>query len=1195
MVEQEYRRRAEALVNQARRGERTPEQRCDDAVELASCMLPWANSLLKSDEARLQRHLAGMMEAANGKVFAASVTDQCFRSDDPARVADQLSYLLRRYGVPSFLSWYERAGLSLFQWLAWRFPKVFVPMARKMLRHEAARVILPGEERALKKYLEHRKTQGVRVNLNHLGEAILGEDEALRRLDVYLHDLAKPEVEYISVKISTIYSQLNLLSYDETLEVLAERMRQLYRVAGQHTYTRPDGSEVQKFVNLDMEEYHDLHLTVDVFKKVLDEPEFRDHSAGIVLQAYLPDSYDAQVSLTEWAIKRVAEGGAQIKIRLVKGANLAMEQVHSSLHRWEQAPYSRKVYSDANFKKMLQYGCEPVRTRAVRLGVGSHNIFDIAYALLLSVEKGVGDSVTFEMLEGMADHLRRVVHQLKGDILLYCPAASEHEFHTAIAYLIRRLDENTGPKHFLRDSFSLELGSDVWKEQEAYFRDACAEMYTVSSTPRRVQDRRGAPQHLEAVEPFDNEPETDWALQENRKWIQNLVDETSWQEVRDVPLVVAGNEISDGASWRVVHDPSDPKTPRYRYLLATPEQAEEVLQCAEASKSSWGQTSVDARADLLARAARSLRERRDAVMKAMIFTCAKTAVDADTEYAEAIDFVEYYWRNLVELESVHDVRWTAKGTVLVAPPWNFPAAIPVGGVCAALAAGNTVIFKPAPEAVMVGWEVVQAFWDAGISREVLQFVNGEDETVGTQLIKDSRVDAVVLTGASETARHFLKMRPSMDLMAETGGKNSLIVTKMADRDVAAHNAIQSAFGHAGQKCSACSLLICEGEVYDDPIFRRQLVDAAKSLAVGPSWDLRTRVNPLIRAPGPELQRGLTQLDEGEEWLLKPEVDPSNSNLWSPGIKIGVKPGSFSHRTEFFGPVLSVMRAKSLEQAIRIANGTPYGLTAGLSSLDSRERKYWREHIDAGNCYINRGITGAVVRRQPFGGCKDSSFGPGSKAGGPNYLMYLMHPEQRGMPDDQDHPFDWVLSWHPQNLSDEDIVVWHASLGSYCYHWNRYFSHKHDPSGILGEENFLEYLPRSVSLRVSKQDSPLDVGRVCAAAAICGAPLEVTGEKAALKHVFGDRLLCPYPSVYVRVESDTEFFQRLKEVAWPHVRLLSKPNDETFTAYAEQAVRLLRAPVLANGRYELIHYLRQRSLSFSYHRYGNMGDREPHTG
>ena len=373
--------------------------------------------------------------------------------------------------------------------------------------------------------------------------------------------------------------------------------------------------------------------------------------------------------------------------------------------------------------------------------------------------------------------------------------------------------------------------------------------------------------------------------------------------------------------------------------------------------------------------------------------------------------------------------------MVVAPPWNFPLSIPAGGVLAALAAGNAVVLKPAPEAVLVGWELATCLWNAGVPSRILQFLPCPDDEVGRALVTDSRVDGVILTGSVETARLFLGWRPDLPLFAETSGKNAIIVTALADRDQAIRDLVRSAFGHNGQKCSAASLAICEAEVYDDADFRRQLRDATASLAVGSAWELTSRVTPLTQPPGAALHRALTVLDPGEEWLLEPRAAADNPRLWSPGIKLGVQPGSFFHRTECFGPVLGLMRADTLDQAIDLANAQPFGLTSGIQTLDDREIARWEGRIEAGNLYVNRPITGAIVGRQPFGGWKASSVGPGAKAGGPNYVLQLARWHQVRLPslpgDSLAEPVAELLARCLEELSDSDTrALLTASAASY---------------------------------------------------------------------------------------------------------------------------------------------------------------------
>jgi len=1011
----------------------------EKSIALAEKLLIEAKKEETSSEKRERKLLAAMMKDLVGKPFVTALTDQCFRSASPERIAEQVRSVIQQYGIPRFFPWPQKIGLWLFKWIG----APLVPLLKHMIRLETAKVIVPGEKRALEKHLQKRRQEGVKVNLNHLGEAVLGEEEAKKRLEVYLDDLTHPDIDYISVKMSTLYSQIHLLGWKETVAVLKERLQKLYRTG--------------KFINLDMEEYRDLHLTVDVFCQTLDDPEFFHTTAGIVLQAYLPDSFPIQQQLTAWAIKRVALGGAPIKIRLVKGANLAMEQVEASLKEWSQAPYLHKEETDANFKKMLLFGLEQAHAKAVRIGVGSHNLFDIALAILVTNENQVAPFVTFEMLEGMADPIRRVVQRHVREVLLYCPVATESEFQNAVAYLMRRLDENTAPDNFLRHLFEMEPHSAAWYDQASRFQYALEKQDQVSHTPRRL-----------FTTSHQGEPDTDWTLEKNRKW---------------------GLALLQDPHFHVEH--------------------------------SLGGT-----------VAHQFRKRRPELIRAMVENCFKTVYEADVEVSEAIDFCEFYARNREEWDACEGISWKPKGSLLVAPPWNFPCSIPAGGVAAALITGNQVIFKPAPEAKQVGQLVAEMFWDAGISHNQLQLIDCPDEPEGSDWIRNPLIQGVILTGATSTAKTFLNLRPGLDLMAETGGKGSLIVTAMADRDLAIRDTIHSAFSHAGQKCSALTLLILEKEVYDDPHFRQQLRDAAASLKVGSPWDPSVRVNPLIRLPNQALLRGLTTLDPGETWLLKPIQ--IHETLWTPGIKWGVQAGSFMHQTELFGPLLAVMWAENLSHAITLANGTPYGLTAGIHTLDRREVALWEQHMEAGNLYVNRTITGAIVKRQPFGGCKASSFGPGLKAGGPNYLVQLMIPTE--------------------TRTEED----------YADAFQRYFAHPTITVPLLGEHNTFKYVPRRSM--VTWSENPHDLALIQKAAAICQTPLEIIRgpEEHLIERILfeeGGRLRLPYP-----------------------------PSPSVTQVLASRAWHVHTGPPLRTGRLELLHYLREVVISDSYHRYGFIFDK-----
>ncbi len=1079
--------------------------------------------------------LAKMVIDPKGRDLITALTDQCFRTKRAARAIDQLTYLIHKHGIPQFFDETKRIQFLLFQFLGPLFPRFFYKAIRKQIRREMGSVLFPEDPRAL---FERCKKENLQLNLNHLGEAILGEGEAKRRLELYLETIRSPHIDYLSVKITTLFSQIHPIGWDTTLERLAEPLRLLYRAAG------------KKFINLDMEEYKDLELTVALFKKVLSEPEFLHCYAGIALQSYLPDSFAFQKELTDWARKR---GGAPIRIRLVKGANLAAERVESSIRGWTLPTFESKVESDANFKRMLEFGTRPENAQIAHIGVASHNLFDIAYALTLRQERGVEAAVFFEMLSGMAEPMRRVVARRASGVTLYCPEASERDFHHAVAYLLRRIDENCSQENFLPHYFDIKPNNAAWKQEKQRFLNAFELQATLSDQRKRTPERPP----LSWQTPFKNEPDTDFSLPESRNWALELLS----SKIEHFAI-----EESEANGY----DPSFPEKTLYTYALDDQKTMMEKVEKARADPSKWERRPFSEKVEIFRNVAALFRERRQLLIQAMVADAGKAILEADPEVSEAIDFIEYYLRNWSTLVHCSEVKWRAKGAALIAPPWNFPCAIPTSGIVSSLIVGNRVLFKPAPEAVWIGYEIARCFWEGGVPKEALQFLNVDEKTVGNALV--AAVDLVLLTGATETAYHFMKQHVGLDLHAETGGKNALILTSMCDRDLAIRDLVHSAFSHSGQKCSACSLAVIEAELYDDPTFQRQLKEAAKSLVVDSAWNPNARVTPLIRPPNGPLKRALKELEPGESWLLEPKNLRGNPHLWSPGIKWGVREGSFTHQTELFGPLLGVMRADSLPHAIELVNATPYGLTSGIHTLDEREQQLWKEQIEAGNLYINRTITGAVVRRQPFGGCKASGFGPGAKVGGPNYLLHLAHALPGDQPDEETPlPSELVAlisSLHLYGLTPEERECWRRSAASYAI-WVKRFTTPSLSCELVGQTNLFYHVPRKQVL-IRCDEPGLALLQALAACLICKTPLTLSSH-------------CPLPFEGTHVEGESEFLKRLE--GFKSARLLSPPSEALLQRAAELGVTLEHDPVHAWGRLEPLHYLREVALSHDFHRYG----------
>jgi RHH-type proline utilization regulon transcriptional repressor/proline dehydrogenase/delta 1-pyrroline-5-carboxylate dehydrogenase len=1047
------------------------------------------------------------------------LTDEVMRVRQPERAAKLLSDLVD--GAGGGLSAFgpiDRAALRAGARLGPLVPRLVVPAARRRVRSELGDVILPAGDRQLARHARRRREQGIRLNVNVLGEAILGDDEALRRLDRIKGVLRHPDVDYVSVKISSVCAQLEVLRFDHEVERIAGPLRELYDLAASYTPA--------KFVNLDMEEYRDLELTLAVFKKVLDEPAYERLGAGVVLQAYLPDSLPALEELCAWARRRRDRAGGWVKVRIVKGANLAAERVDAEMHGWEQAPFSEKVDTDANYKRMLEVALDPVNDGAVRVGVASHNLFELGWAATRAERLGAFDRVEFEMLEGMSPAVASSAAVRFGGLLLYAPIVDPSDLESAIAYLVRRLDENTTADNFLAHQFGLSVGSGVWEEEAERFRRAVK----ASDSPPAVRSRRTQDRSLAvragAGPEFANEPDTDFTVAANRRWIEECLGSFGFGEHGP-----SGGEPQEGI------DPSRPGAgAAYRWWSAGEAEVSFALDRARGAVSSWAGLGASGRRRVLHDVADGLARARGRLLAVMAYDTGKTVREGDPEVSEAVDFAAYYASCIPDDGS----GFRPYGVVTVASPWNFPLSIPAGGVLAALAAGNAVILKPAPEAVAVAGELVRVMWDAGVPGDVLQFVPCVDGPTSSRLITDDRVDAVVLTGSWETAQLFLQWRPGLNLHAETSGKNAIVVTATADLDEAVADVVHSAFGHAGQKCSAASLLIVEAAVHDDPRFLPRLADAVRSLVVGPAWDLRTNMGPLIRPPTGPLLDAFSRLDSGERWLVEPAPLDPERYLWSPGVKVGVQPGSPFHMTECFGPVLGVMRARDVDEAVRLQNAPAYGLTAGLHALDPLEIAWWRDRVQAGNLYVNRGITGAIVRRQPFGGWKHSVVGAGAKAGGPNYVASLG-------------------SWPAVDNSAVSV----DSYRSQCARAWQAMRSPVDFTGMAAESNAFRYVPlRSVLLCAGPDVQDAEVELAVAAGSVCG--------------------------VTVRVHrSDSPIAGDVDKV-----RLLGSVDDSVRLAAHQAGMWVDDIPVAADPHREMLRWVREQAVSETRHRHGNVTARRP---
>ena len=848
--------------------------------------------------------------------------------------------------------------------------------------------------------IERLRKQRLGFTIDLLGEAVLSEAEAgqyQRQYLEFIEGITARAAEWpaddlidqapfgptpavnLSVKLSSLYSQFDPIDPEGTSRAARERLRPILRLA------RSRGA----FVNIDMEQFAFKDLTIRIFREVFEEEEFRAWpDVGIAIQAYLKSCGDDLKGLADWSARR----GTPVWVRLVKGAYWDYETVVAAQQNWPAPVWEEKADTDASFERQTLFLVE--HADLLRPAIGSHNIRSVAHALALEEQCHLPPrTVEFQMLYGMADEIKSALVGMGRRVRVYTPFG---ELLPGMAYLVRRLLENTSNQSFLRAGF-LE-GAPV---EELLMNP----MEKTRSKPAAAASRPEPSQADGGVGPFRNEPLTDFSIEANRSAMSAALSQASARLPAVCPLVLDGRAETTSRSIESLN-PSHRDRVVGHCSSAGPDEARRAVEAAARAFPGWRDTPAADRAALLVRTAAILRRRRFELAAWEVFECGKPWREADADVAEAIDFCGYYARDMLRLSRPQrrDVAgerneqcYEPRGVAVTIAPWNFPLAILCGMTAAALVTGNTTIMKPAEQSSVVASKLMEAFSEAGFPPGVVQYLPGIGEEIGPVLVGHPQVSIVAFTGSRAVGLAINKLASETPagqdhikhVIAELGGKNATLIDDDADLDEAVNSVVASAFGYAGQKCSACSRAIVLESTYAK--FLDRLVEVTRSMRIGPAEDPGAAIGPVI--DGEARDRILKRIEAAKgEATLAYAGDPGP--LAAEGFYVGphifsdVPPGATIAQEEVFGPVLSVIRARDLGEAIAIANGTRYALTGGLHSRSPAHIERARRELRVGNLYINRKITGALVDRQPFGGFRLSGTGP--KAGGPDYLPRFMH-------------------------------------------------------------------------------------------------------------------------------------------------------------------------------------------------------------
>lgn len=836
------------------------------------------------------------------------------------------------------------------------------------------------------KTIERLRKDKMGFTMDLLGEAVITEAEAQSYLEGYLElmtqltEAAKkwpkvPQIDeadgeelprvQVSVKLTAFYSQFDPLDAQGSERRVSDRIRTLLRHA----------EKVGAGVHFDIEQYHYKDLTFSILKRLLLEEEFRHRRhIGLTLQAYLRDSEKDLKDLIEWAKQR----GTPVTLRLIKGAYWDLETIAAKQKHWPQPVYNDKAATDANFERLTELLLE--NHEYIYAAIGSHNVRSVAKAIALAQRLNIPRRrFELQVLYGMGDKLAKVLAQQGHRVRMYCPYG---ELLPGMAYLIRRLLENTANTSFLRQSLEERPGEEL-------------------IAPPSLNGKGEIDIHSPALP--NAAADTDFADAQARQKVVQALQSVRQQLGKTYLPLVNGDRVNTGNTVDSVN-PSNPSETIGTIGLLSIEQADRAIAAAKTALPQWRKTPPAQRAAILRKAADLMEQRRPELCAWMMLEVGKPLSQCDGEVSEGIDFCRYYANEMERLARGYNYdvagetnryHYQPRGITVVIAPWNFPFAIPTGMTVASLVTGNCTLLKPAEVSSVIAAKIGEILVEAGIPPGVFQYVPCQGSSVGSHLVKHPEVNTIAFTGSQEVGCRIYAdaavlqpgQRHLKKVIAEMGGKNAIIVDESADLDRAVAGVVQSAFGYSGQKCSACSRAIVLEPVYES--FLTRTLEATRSLNVGAAEDPSTQVGPVIDASARDRIRGYIEKGKSEADLALEMPAPDTGYFIGPVIFTEVRPDAAIAQEEIFGPVLSVMRAKTFDEALEIANGTQFALTGGLYSRTPSHIQRATAEFEVGNLYINRGITGAIVARQSFGGFKLS--GVGSKAGGPDYLLQFLEP------------------------------------------------------------------------------------------------------------------------------------------------------------------------------------------------------------
>ncbi|PCI75292.1 hypothetical protein COB21_05810 [Candidatus Aerophobetes bacterium] len=1151
----------------------TDEQILETSLQLGEALLHHVPLESDASQSRYHEKFNLLLNDQLGKAFFHAIADQCFRSLNSKRSMDQYQYLLSLYDLPTSLSGIDRVKFLSIGSLYKKIPSYCKKAIYNYLAKQARPFFLSSQELSSKSI----STPGLESNIDCYCSIPLGASDVQDHVNFYKFFAERTDLSQITINIENLLLNGQSFSFSDELQCFTSHVESILNA---YIKKRKTTSSITFFLEANLYQHEEILL--EAFVHLLTMKSYKNISLGIVLHSYYPDSYLAAKKICIAAKKRVKEGGNPTIITLSKGKFLKKEAQQASSGGYPQPCFLKKELTDANFKKILNLLINKSSITHTHVQVFTHNLLDIAYALVLKNKNGIDQGLSFEMVQNLSSPLRKTLINMNERVVerkTYVPKRYEQQ---AIITLFRKISDQSNPYSFICSTRGADSESSEWKNQAKSFENSFALMSDTPETSRLL-----SVQPVSLYDRFIHEPPLWFMRSDGHDVIKKALIKPTYTPITSACLK------KENTQRIAKHSPHNSSSILYHYPLPEDKSIEKVLKQLKKPGPICLKLEAEKLKESITKALDYLRKNKATFIKHQVYDLAMPFYLASEQVRAAIDFGQYAINSFDPLLRGTDIDFSPVGSIFVHPHPRSALSTAAQSVFNALLCGNTIMVGADKSCVDTLYTFVSALWESGITQEQLLFLPVDDEILES-VAKSDHVDMMYYFGSKKQALNLYKKRGNKGFRAELEGKNTMIITAMSDRNLAIRHLVDSSFQFSGQYPFATSLAIVEKEVFHDPSFKKSLIDAVQNLKCGPAYDPSSTITPLIGPLSPMQEETLNNT-RSNAWILKPKRLDENSLLYSPGVLWGVKRGSVFHSSPLSLPVLAVMEAENLDKAIYLANNTPFGLAACLESLDIREHKQWINSIKAGSRFINIPSTSLMVKKNPICAIKGSIIGPSRSRGGPNSLIPYVKIEQKDIPKEK-FPINQKVNnltrlLEKISLSAEDLGLWYASISSYSFFFQQY-KRERDLVKVMGEDHTLLYRPlKKIVFRITNKDKPLDFLRIFAATLTAHVHMEVSWEQSpdlSDKQIDWGNLL---PTCRITQESHETFLNKVRLGNFQLIRTIGAPEEALYLAAANNGGRIEPGSPFSNGRFELLRYFHEIITSSTYHRFGNLGLRE----